>query len=165
MGYIREVTPEDVAWLAPRLRAADREELRVSTGIPPEIALARGVARSAPCFAGVSSRDDQLALLFGAGPDPRHPDTGIVWLVGSDLITQRPLEFSRLCRPMLAELHRAYPLLWNLVHARNVVHVNWLRWMGFSFLKLHPRLGVGREPFYEFARLECAIGPSQPRRP
>lgn len=86
---------------------------------------------------------------------PVDETSGSVWLLGSDDLTQPPLrkQFLAEGRVWLNQLHAFRPLLFNFVDARNTVHIRWLRWMGFTFLRLHPEYGVERRPFWEFARL------------
>jgi hypothetical protein len=43
---------------------------------------------------------------------------------------------------MLAEMHTHADVLFNAVDVRNEVHINWLRWAGFSFGQKHPRNGT-----------------------
>jgi hypothetical protein len=34
-----------------------------------------------------------------------------------------------------------------------VVHIRWLRWMGFTFIKSHPKYGAEGRLFLEFVRI------------
>jgi hypothetical protein len=76
-----------------------------------------------------------------------------VWLLASPGLVTIQREFMRQTRPVLDGFHASYPLLWNLVDARNEVHIRWLRYFGFTFLHLHPHVGPEGLPFYEFVRI------------
>jgi hypothetical protein len=137
--------------LAPRLRAADVREIRAALGVEPLGVLRAGVARSDPCFA-IQDPDDTLLALFGATPDRRETDVGVVWLLAANELTAHPFWFLRNCRSWVERLHRRYRVLRNYVDARNAVHIRWLQWCGFTILGRLDHYGVERRPFYEFTR-------------
>jgi hypothetical protein len=43
--------------------------------------------------------------------------------------------------------------LWNIVDARNELHIRWLKRFGFVALKKHPQVGPQGLPFFEFVRI------------
>lgn len=45
------------------------------------------------------------------------------------------------------------PILFNCVDQRNEVHINWLRWLGFKFVRIIPEYGIQKLPFIEFVRI------------
>jgi len=61
--------------------------------------------------------------------------------------------FLKESKAQLAKLHEQYPVLFNVVDARNEVHVRWLRYMGFTFIRKHPNWGPEGRLFYEFVRI------------
>jgi len=63
------------------------------------------------------------------------------------------LSFIRNCKGVCDILQKDYQLLNNFVDARNTLHINWLKWMGFSFINKHQRYGVERRLFYEFVKI------------
>lgn len=154
MGYVREYREGDAESLAPRLRQADLQELRASTHVPPAIALRKGAECSAPSLA-IIGEENQVEGLFGIFKEP--DGTGTVWMMGSDALTKSPLkkQFLRECRTHLAHLTAGYRLVGNCVDARNTVHINWLKWMGFTFIRRNEFYGVEQRPFLEFIKL-CA---------
>ena len=121
-------------------------------------ALERGVALSDPCYAAVDG--ETVLVLFGVYPQPGAADVGIVWLLGSDDITTYSRLFLRLCRPWLEKLQGQYRILRNWIDARNEVHIRWLKWSGFTFLRRIERFGVEGRPFYEFMRAPVPAQPS-----
>ena len=59
--------------------------------------------------------------------------------------------FLRHSRPLLTQLFADYDALYNYTYERNTVHHNWLRWLGFVFLRR-----VELTPnnfFYEFVKV------------
>lgn len=153
---IRPATPEDVVALAPRLRAADLQEIAARSGRRPEDVLLDGVTKSRECYAAELASGEVIAL-FGVGDTP-EPRLGGVWLLGSDAIFSVRLTFLRHSLRWVRALSRGYDLLGNFVDERNTVHIAWLRWLGFRFLRRLP-LGVNKEPFLEFVRLPESATP------
>ena len=149
MVEVRPARLEDVEWIAPRLRDADRDEVLAAVGIAPEEALVEGFERSTKTFAGFY--EEEPFIVFGVGTG--QPDVGWPWLLGTDKIREARMGFLRQSEYWLNELHEGHPLLFNYVDARNTLHIRWLKWMGFSFINLHQEYGVGRLPFYEFVRI------------
>lgn len=80
------------------------------------------------------------------------PEVGQVWLVLSDEVFKRQHAFLRRSPLMVEALHTKWPLLTNLADERNTVHLKWLRWLGFKFLR-RVHLGPQALPFIEFARI------------
>jgi hypothetical protein len=69
-------------------------------------------------------------------------------------------------REHLSRFHQTYPILFNIVDARNESHLRWLKRVGFA---VGERLlvGKGAVPFYFFSKVNdpCAMPPhSLPRR-
>lgn len=152
MIEIRSARHEDAARLAPLLRAADLQEIRANVGEDPLILLERSIAVSDPCYAVVDLEDRPMAL-FGAAPDDCREGVGVVWLLGSSELIAHPFFVIRQSRKWIQELQRSYRVLWNCVDARNEVHIRWLKWCGFEFIRLIERYGVEQRPFYEFQKV------------
>lgn len=155
---VRAAEVRDAVELAPRLRAADARDIAASVGGDPATVLSIGVAHSEPCFAVVE--EGIVIGLFGVLPDADAPESGMVWLVGSDALVRSSSRFVRTARHWLAELDRRYAVLWSRVDARNEVHLRWLRRAGFELLAVAERYGVERRPFHEVARRRGSDGQS-----
>lgn len=84
-----------------------------------------------------------------------HIDIGSVWLLGAQELNNYSLYFLRHCRSWVNKLQEDYIVLWNYVDARNKVHIRWLKWCGFTFLRLINNHGVEQRPFYEFERVRA----------
>lgn len=148
---VRPAQPGDALALAPRLRPADRMEIRARSGDAPLQALQQGIADSQPACA-VLSRSGDVVAVFGVVPHPHFAQAGIVWLLGADELVAEPRAFLRSAEYWIARLHRRYLVLGNFIDARNTVHLRWLQWLGFRTTRRIEQMGVERRPFIEFQR-------------
>ena len=143
----------DCEKLAPRLREADLQEVQ-ACGVQPLEALQMGFLASRWCFTAFPDvGEDRPILRFGVGDFPQESGTGIIWLLGSDDILKVSHEFLRESKWWIKTFQDHYPILTNCVDARNVVHIKWLKWLGFRAIKMHAEYGVEKRPFYEFVRI------------
>ena len=152
MITVRLSMPEDVRLLAPRLCAADVQELQASSGSTPEAALTSGLNSPDACLTGTKETGEPI-LMFGTVPHPRDPSVGLVWLLSSEEVLNHRTDFLRKSRHYMDVFARKYPILMNFTDCRNTVHHRWLRWCGFAFLKTVTGLGTGGHPFYKVARV------------
>lgn len=148
---------EDAGKLAARLRAADLQEIQANLGEDPLIVLVRSIVISDPCYV-VVGEDDKPMALFGAAPDTGDAEIGMVWLLGSNELVDHPFFVLRNSRKWVEKLHQRYKILWNCVDARNEVHIRWLKWCGFEFIRLIEQYGVEQRPFYEFEKVRGGDG-------
>jgi hypothetical protein len=142
---IRPATLADARTLV--LRRADRAEIEALTGRDPRAVLIESVERSASAWPGLA--DGELVCLFGVVPMSLAGVTGIPWLLGSDAVAAYSRQFLRRNRAWLGEMLRDFPLLTNVVDARNTVSIRWLRWLGFTLGTPQP-MGVRGLPFIPF---------------
>ena len=134
--------------LAPRLREADRREIRAAFGRPPEAILGAGFRNAKRCWTVLAGA--RPIAMFGVGRRPQ-PQFGTAWLLAS-------VEFERYGRQLRREgpywvdaLMVGHDVLTNFVPVENRVAVRWLTWLGFELLVLHRGAGTGGEDFWEFA--------------
>lgn len=152
LGDVRPARLEDVAYLAPRLRSADIAELKAALGLPPEPALRAAVENpSITALVGLGASDEPVVIF---GSSPAGPGVGLVWMLATEDLLKYRLPFLRRSRRWVETLHEQYPVLTNWVDARNELHIRWLGWLGFQFLRLEP-FGVESRPFYEIIKV-CA---------
>lgn len=154
MIKVRSTKDKDIAKLAPRLRKADLSEIQGRTGEEPIVALRRCFAISDLCYAIVSQRDEPLAV-FGVVPDSQVNNSGLVWLVASEELVNHSVIFLRHSREWIDRLHQRYDRLWNYADARNEVHIRWLKWCGFIFLRRIEKYGFEQRAFYEFEKVRA----------
>ena len=134
----------DWEYVATHMRAADRAEL-TALGMDPGYSLVNGIELSELAFTVRTS--GRPAAIFGV------TKPGAVWLLGTDGIVAHRYWFLRNSSRWTELLHTVNPVLWNWVDKRNVVHINWLRWLGFSFHEEAP-LGRNDEPFLYFSKVK-----------
>lgn len=150
-SFVRPAVEADIAELIPRLRKSDREEVIALTGAPPELALP-GAVKYGHTTLALCTPDEAVHGLLGVNPLMGNPEVGQVWMLLSDEVFNRKHAFLRRSPVVLEALHKVFPLLTNLVDERNKAHLDWLRWLGFSFLR-RVELGPFKLPFIEFARI------------
>ena len=149
--YVQHATVSDARPITERLRTADRNELSATSGEPPLRVLVDGIQQSTPCFTVKITATGEPCGIFGTR-DSGHPESGVVWLHGTDDLVANRLTFLRHSRMWLNELHKKYRLLWNVIDARNELHLTWLDWLGFDFVEEIEKYGVERRPFILFRR-------------
>jgi hypothetical protein len=148
----------DIEWMAPRLRLADQQEVMAAGYSSPLAALQSGFNDSDRLTVGVDEQDRPVVIF---GRCPMDPLAAAIWLLATDEISKHRVSFLRQSRHFVDEFHKGYPVLFNLVDERNELHVNWLRWLGLTFLKRHPSIGPENRPFLEFVSYKpCALPPS-----
>lgn len=154
MGFARPYRDGDEYDLAGRLRQADLDELKAASPLDPIVILRTGAYYSVPSVSIIGNKGS-VAGMFGVVP--QKDGTGVIWLLGTDELVQRPLcrQFIRECRYHLKCLQRNYTQLHNVIDERNTVHRRWLEWLGFEFTNRIPEYGHERRPFLEFKK-SCA---------
>jgi hypothetical protein len=65
-------------------------------------------------------------------------------------VYRRRRDLIKLGRFFIDAFHAKYPVLTNLVDARNVTHQNWLRHLGANFVERVPEHGAEKRPFLRF---------------
>lgn len=146
--YMRVSTFDDARYLAPRLRKCDKEEIKASHNVKPVTALMLGVLNSDYPLSIIDG--DKVVGMFGVVPTEHFAS---IWMLGSDDLQDISISFLRECRGVVEMFNKKHHLLANCVSAENKLHIKWLRWCGFKFIKLHERYGYEQKPFYEFVRL------------
>ena len=148
--HVRQSIQDDVDYLCNNLRPEDRQEVLASHGSTRE-ALQVGFDESEECWTIIVKDTGEIAGMYGLA---RYDDTlGVPWLLTSPAIKKVWLPFLRGSRKWVEEANNKYPLLTNAVDADYTVAINWLRFVGFTFIKKHEKWGVGNKPFLEFVRI------------
>lgn len=151
MKYWRHSTKDDVAYVAMRLRDADRLEVDAMKH-SPLAALHMGYIGSDICYTLLSPEGKPIAML-GVVPSQAYENLGAIWLLGTEGIEQYGYRFLRHSKQCLQELYdkTGYDAFYNATHKDNHVHHKWLRWLGFTFLR---RITIDNSYFIEFVRLK-----------
>ena len=155
VALVRLATIDDCNTLGPRLREADKHELKVSCGKGPVTALTLSLNASDASYVAVDEVGEPI-LMFGVVSSPQD-FAGVPWMLGSKGIYKHTRQLQKECRQWLEVVHSDYDLLFNYVHAENPKAIRWLQWMGFTMIQLIPDFGVGKEPFYEFVKVKSHV--------
>lgn len=150
-SYIRDSLVEDALPLLKNIRPEDLREIAALRNEPLLPLLKQGIWTSRPCFTAFNNQEE-LILIFGVVKSPEDPGTGVVWLLGTNLMEHYHYRFLRESRYWLSQLYGdRFNTLWNIADKRNTLHLRWLDWLGFEFQREIPA-GINQEPFIEFLR-------------
>ena len=148
MVEVRDLRPSDVFAVIANLRDADTAEITALVGAEGVTdAIESSVEHSAKAW--TLTDDGTPIAVFGVAPADIK-GVGIPWLVGTPGIVRRQRSFMRLCRQYIPRMLDQYPVLINVVDARNSRAITWLRHVGFDF---GPPTAAGVEGrlFYPFS--------------
>jgi hypothetical protein len=146
---IREARLDDLDELLAGIRPADLAECDALFGPGHarqmlETSLQRSVAAWAAEVPGKG-----LMCLFGMAPISLLGDQGVPWMIGTGLVDRHPGAFIRASRPYISRMLALCPQLVNVVDARNVKSIAYLKRMGFTILPAAPT-GAAGLPFHPF---------------
>lgn len=141
----------DVKDVAEKLRQPDIDEIK-ALGREPEEALRESYFGSEPRCYTTAFKGVPMAM-FGVVPFTDHPKWGSIWLLGTDDVTDgAPISFLKWTKLFFPTLIEPYDMVCNIVDKRNTVHIKWIKWLGFKFIR-EVKAGPYNKTFYEFARL------------
>ena len=142
----------DCHLIAPRMREADKIEVKAN-GLNPFNALFLGYVHSSICYTVVDEHNTPHAM-FGCCELPDSLNIASIWLLGTDDIFKHRVRFLKESKKYLNIISKSYDMTFNYVHVDNTLHIRWLKWLGFTFLREVSKHGVNGENFYEFARIK-----------
>lgn len=147
----RLAQPEDVEDVVSRLRPEDIEECFAMQGVhPAEFFSMYGYDRDNTYV--IYNRDgDNVAL---GGTVGHGNGLGQIWMIATPLLENHPVEFLRYSKAFIKETTKEYSVLFNWVSEANPVHIKWLQWCGFTFIKRHEQFGALGTPFYTFVKVQ-----------
>ena len=149
---VREATLQDCLFMSTRLREADCNEIKAAGGSDPLSSLVEGLLNSSNPRVGVNKNNEPV-IMWGVIPTSEYR-VGSVWaLATNELAKDHRIQFLRHSRRYVEELHIDFDLVFNVVDARNDLHIQWLRWLDFTFIKAVPNYGPEKRLFYEFVRI------------
>lgn len=150
---VRPSTLQDMQWIAPRLRKADRQEILASSGQGPLDNLLRALYTGKLVFTAI--QDGLPAAVFGTTDLIPVEDELVawVWMVGTDQLTVKPKNLLRTAKQWLPTLSLGAAACMNFVDSRNKQHINWLEHMGFEINKEEgTTLADPRVTFFPFTK-------------
>lgn len=153
MYALAPATIADAQELVPRLRAADHAEV-VALGLEP----LEGLVQSLRAGEGWTARaDGEIICMTGIGPLTAIGQTGVPWLLGSDLVQFHVKHFMRESRRFVGEWLKIYPILQNRVPPSYTATLRWARWLGFKVEPSLPFHGIRLEaPWHGVQRSSMA---------
>ena len=125
--FIREATYWDVVKLALTMRREDVDEIWHSSRKNPTQALLDGFECGETW---AIERQGRTVAMFGISGKPGSH--GCPWMLGSPEIS-RCKSLLRECILTLDGFLENYKSLSNSVWSKNLVHINWIKWLGFNF--------------------------------
>ena len=120
-----------VRTIARRMRQADRDEIEAVSTKTPAQALAFSLRNSS--IARTALIDGTAEVMFGVGDINVLAGVGAPWLLATDVVELHRVAFLRASVGWRDQLLRRYPIMRNVVDARNRSSIRWLRWLGSSF--------------------------------
>ncbi|MCT4536299.1 hypothetical protein [Halodesulfovibrio sp.] len=149
---VRRASVEDAVSLQGRLRKADYDEVWAAHGHNPDEVLVACALYSTKLWC--AEVDDAVAAVFGVAPSPYVEGEGQPWMLGSDVITAVPRAFVQCPLEIIPQMQKLFPVLRNMVDARNTKSIRWLERMGFCITQETVPHGPFGMPFYEFCKEE-----------
>lgn len=147
--YIRIATEKDCWFLSKNLRKEDYQEIQAVTGLPAILSLLSGLKISQVPLV-VCNEKNKIILMLGVVPNGL---VGTIWMVGTKDLKKMSLTFIKNCKEIFKILKNNFQIIHNYVDARNILHIKWLKWMGFSFINKHNNYGIEKRLFYEFVKI------------
>ena len=137
-----------LAELSVTMRQEDKDEIWHLARMSPLAALEGGYRSCS--YNRTVLLDNKVALIFGVGGEKGRE--GIPWMLASPLLQKVRKPFLREAKSFLDEMAEGYPTLRNIAWSKNIEHLRWLKWMGFTFLPAAP-LGPDGELYIEFYKV------------
>lgn len=125
---IRPFRDSDVVELAMNMREEDSSEVFHSSRSSPLTAVRISVEVSDVLF--TIERYSKVVAIFGVSGT--LGTGGSPWMLGTDEL-KNCRSLLRECRLILDRFTKEYGFLANAVWSQNTVHIEWLKWLGFSF--------------------------------
>lgn len=152
---VRPVQVDDVSLLQGRLREQDHDEVWAARGRDPDTMLSESVQASVLCWSIVV--EEQVLGMFGVAPS-KVAGEGQPWLLGADGLTKLSRQLIREPAGYIKQMHGKFPILRNVVDARNSISLRWISRVGFTLSSSPRPYGPFSMPFYEFYRedSQCA---------
>lgn len=143
---IRKPTQDDVDLLIKNMRQADKDELMALHNKIDEI-VQYSFERSEHKWSVYAN--GEFVCMFGVSYAAMVSNTGVIWMLGTDLIERYKGAFIRHSKEYIQAILTIYPVVSNYCDVRNTRTIRWLKLMGFKFYEPIPR-GVHKLPFVKF---------------
>jgi len=149
----RRALLRDLPRIAAEMREEDKQEVLAFSGLSPLAGLICGFNFSDESFVVYETDTEDPLFIFGYTVIEPPDLTACIWLLGTDKIKKHSRQFLQGSGLYIDYLQTKAKLLYNFVDQRNLIHIRWLKWLGFKFIKIEENFGYEQRPFIEFARL------------
>lgn len=143
----------DIAKVAADIRPEDADEILASSGLGALQGLEACFLGSTEVFAVREAGSGLPVALFGYVTETWDTRVGRVWMLGTNRLALNRWTFLKGSRLWCDYIQTKHDLLYNLIDQRNTVHIKWLNWLGFKFVRVIPEHGYLNLPFVEFVRV------------
>ena len=143
---VRNAKKEDIEYIAQNMRQCDKDEVWASDHKTPSQAMSEGLERS--IFACTVENGKPICM-FGICPYTVCGDTASVWMLATDDLDKIKRTFVRYSREFIDKMLEYYPKLENMVDARNIKSVRWLKSLGAE-IKDEETYGAEKMKFHYF---------------
>lgn len=143
----RDPMPSDVVLIADNMRAIDREEIELSSGLKPLEALQYSLGHSEYCQTMLL--DDEPIGMFGVSKNTILSNVGCIWFLGTEEMNKVKKSFVVNSLPYINRLFDYAERLENYVWIENKLSTRWLKWCGFTLDKPAP-YGLKKALFIHF---------------
>ena len=151
---VRDAIEDDCNHLAKHIRDADRREILDVSGLDPLTAFLESYKMSMAPVTVESGDTGNPVLMCGVSPIYGGSlKEGAVWMMATNELKDIKFEFLRRSNEVLDRISDPFTVVYNVVDKRNVLHIRWLKWLNFCFLREVPNWGVGKISVYEFVRI------------
>jgi len=146
-NYVRPAILADALQLAPKVRIADREEIRASDGKSPLEALVIPFTyKEGRNYTIIGAVNEGVIGMFGVAPT-NDPEYGVAWLLSSENLFKHTKQFIKECPYWVSQMSEGYTYIYNWVDRRNWKSLKWLQFLGFEAKEEIKQYGVGKLPF------------------
>jgi len=149
--YRHSIIP-DIPIVAADMRPEDRDEVWAALGETPRKTLFGAYVSSTECFTIYHVASGKPLAMFGYRiTEPKI--CASIWMLAGTGLTEHRWTFLKRSKALINYIQSRAPLLYNTVDRRNDLHLRWLEWLDFKFIRTIPDFGNLKLPFVEFARL------------
>ena len=146
-NYVRPAVLADALQLAPKMRIADREEIRASNGSSPLEALVIPFTyEKSRNYTIIGTANEGVMGMFGVTPT-KDSEYGVAWLLSSENLFKHTKQFIKECPYWVSQMSEGYTYIYNWVDRRNWKSLKWLQFLGFEAKEEMKQYGVGKLPF------------------
>ena len=130
---MRLPTDQDIIELADTLRQTDRDELAVVCAYSAREAVLKSVLATDPDFLFAAHADGKLLCIGGASSPSLLSPVGVPWLLATDEMNKYTQRLTKDAKRGLRMMLEKWPILTNVIDARNKTTIRWLKSIGFEF--------------------------------